>query len=352
METRWLQDFLALADTGNFTRAAAVRNASQAAFSRRIQALEGWLGATLVDRGAYPARLTPEGVRFRTEAARILEGILTTRGELQGRPVPDRVRVALPYALATGPFPAWWAGWSAGTALSCECVLGNVHDMVSLLAAGTVDLLLCFEAAAQPVPLDPARYDRALLLADRLRPMARRGLVPQGTDPGAWPGRPGAPVPVLAYPQTVLFGRLVALAIEAAPAPLHADVRAECDMADVLRGLALAGQGAAWLPGCALRPGDEAVLEVLDAPGPGRGVRGGAAARGAPGLDAACAEGLARRAGPGAARAASPAGAAPRAGAAMDGGAWSVNVAVIALRDRTARRPALDRLWDRLSAPT
>ena len=298
METRWLQDFLTLADTGNFTRAANVRHTSQAAFSRRIQALEAWLGATLIDRGAFPTRLTADGERFRQQAGDILERILTTRGELQGKPGPDRIRIALPYALATGEFPAWWAAWCAGDALSCEILLGNVHDMVSLLAAGAVDLLVCFHSAQQPILLDPARYDRATLRADRLRPMAARGLLP----PGAWPGRPGARIPVLAYPPTVLFGRLVALAIEAAPAPLHADVRAECDMADVLRGLALAGQGVAWLPDCALRPGDEDVLEPMDAQ------------------------------------------------PCIDVGAWSVNVATIAVRDRTARRLSLDRLWDRLAA--
>ena len=307
METRWLQDFLALADTGNFTRAAHARNASQAAFSRRIQALEGWLGATLVDRGAFPARLTAEGERFRREAGCILERILTTRGNLPGRPAPDRIRVAMPYAVATGDFPAWWAAWTApGTGnegLTCQVLLGNVHDMIGLLAAGTVDLLLCFDAAAQPLPLDAARYGRATLRQDRLQPLVRRGLLPAG----AWPGRPGRPVPVLAYPQTVLFGRLVALAIEAAPAPLHADIRAECDMADVLRGLALAGQGVAWLPGCALRPGDADLLQRADQPAAG--------------------------------------------GRGMDAGPWSVNVATTAVRDCTQRRPALDRLWDRLAPP-
>lgn len=30
MEIRWLQDFLVVAETGNFTRAAAMRNTSQA----------------------------------------------------------------------------------------------------------------------------------------------------------------------------------------------------------------------------------------------------------------------------------------------------------------------------------
>ena len=62
MEIRWLQDFLAVAETGNFTRAAEQRNASQAAFSRRIQQLEAWVGAALIDRSIIPTRLTPAGV--------------------------------------------------------------------------------------------------------------------------------------------------------------------------------------------------------------------------------------------------------------------------------------------------
>ena len=61
MELRWLQDFLMVAETGNFTRAAERRNTSQAAFSRRIKSLEAWLGFDLIDRSVYPTQLTAAG---------------------------------------------------------------------------------------------------------------------------------------------------------------------------------------------------------------------------------------------------------------------------------------------------
>ena len=64
MDTRWLQDFVTLSEVRNFTRAAELRNLSQAAFSRRIQSLEQWLGARLIDRNAYPTQLTDAGERF------------------------------------------------------------------------------------------------------------------------------------------------------------------------------------------------------------------------------------------------------------------------------------------------
>ncbi|WP_086469928.1 LysR family transcriptional regulator [Devosia lucknowensis] len=64
MELVWLLDFVALARIGSFTEAAKARNSSQAAFSRRIQALEHWVGARLFERAAFPIDLTPTGKKF------------------------------------------------------------------------------------------------------------------------------------------------------------------------------------------------------------------------------------------------------------------------------------------------
>ena len=39
METKWLEDFVSLAETRSFSRSAQLRRVTQPAFSRRIQAL-------------------------------------------------------------------------------------------------------------------------------------------------------------------------------------------------------------------------------------------------------------------------------------------------------------------------
>ena len=83
------------------------------------------------------------------------------------------------------------------------------------------------------------RYERVVLRRDVLAPHAAAGVL----DACPWPGTAGRPVPLLTYPPTVYFGRLVALALDAGPRPVHGRVAAECDMSDVLRNLALAGQG-------------------------------------------------------------------------------------------------------------
>lgn len=56
-----LRHFIALADSGSFTRAADSTQRSQAAFSRSIAMLEEHLGAALVERSGHRNALTPIG---------------------------------------------------------------------------------------------------------------------------------------------------------------------------------------------------------------------------------------------------------------------------------------------------
>ena len=75
MELTWIDDFLALCQTRNFTRAAETRNTTQSAYSRRIQRLEEWLGASLFFRESRPIRLTAAGDEFHIRAVRLREDI-------------------------------------------------------------------------------------------------------------------------------------------------------------------------------------------------------------------------------------------------------------------------------------
>ncbi|MFF3782643.1 LysR family transcriptional regulator [Streptomyces sp. NPDC001933] len=69
IEVRHLRAFLAVADEGNVTRAAARLRLTQPAVSRTLAALELHLGIRLVDRSTHHLVLTPEGVAFRDKAA-------------------------------------------------------------------------------------------------------------------------------------------------------------------------------------------------------------------------------------------------------------------------------------------
>ena len=52
MQSKWLEDFLLLAQERSFTRAAELRHVTHPAFGRRIRALEAWAGTPLIESGA------------------------------------------------------------------------------------------------------------------------------------------------------------------------------------------------------------------------------------------------------------------------------------------------------------
>jgi DNA-binding transcriptional LysR family regulator len=85
MEIKWIQDFLSLAQTRSFSRSAEERHVTQSALSRRIRALEAWLGAELVDRSTHPARLTDAGQMFQAQAEQLVRQLFDTRTLLRSR---------------------------------------------------------------------------------------------------------------------------------------------------------------------------------------------------------------------------------------------------------------------------
>jgi DNA-binding transcriptional LysR family regulator len=70
MQSKWLEDFLLLAQERSFTRAAELRHVTHPAFGRRIRALEAWAGTPLIEAGGGPVRLTPAGEAFATPPSR------------------------------------------------------------------------------------------------------------------------------------------------------------------------------------------------------------------------------------------------------------------------------------------
>ncbi|MEV2231982.1 LysR substrate-binding domain-containing protein [Streptomyces phaeochromogenes] len=77
IELRHLRAFLAIAEEGNVTRAAARLHLGQPALSRTLRQLEDHLGARLVDRSTHHLELTAEGHVFRDKALAALAAVET-----------------------------------------------------------------------------------------------------------------------------------------------------------------------------------------------------------------------------------------------------------------------------------
>ncbi|TCM19683.1 DNA-binding transcriptional LysR family regulator [Novosphingobium sp. PhB165] len=72
MDLRLLRYFVAVADEGNFNRAAERLHIAQPPLSRAIQQLEAQVGAALLDRAQRPLRLTPVGQLVYDQALQML----------------------------------------------------------------------------------------------------------------------------------------------------------------------------------------------------------------------------------------------------------------------------------------
>lgn len=249
METRWLEDFVSLAETRSFSRAAQLRHVSQPAFSRRIQALEAWAGVDLVDRSAYPTRLTPAGQTLYAQATEVLHTLQAVRAMVRGQPASEQdvIEFAVPHALAFAFFPQWLSAVREGFgAIRSRLHAMNVHDAVMRLVEGGCDVLMTYHHGTHPVQLDAERYDMVVLGEECLAPYARADAA--GQPMHRLPGSAAQPVPYLAYAPGAYLGQLTERLLQQASVPSRLERVYETDMAEGLKAMALAGHGVAFLP--------------------------------------------------------------------------------------------------------
>ncbi len=253
METKWLEDFVSLAETHSFSRSAQLRHVTQPAFSRRIQALEAWAGCDLVDRSSYPTRLTAAGETFNGQALEILAALQATRNLLRSHRTGahDLIEFAVPHTLAFTFFPHWLMSLRSRFGLvKTRLTALNVHDAVLRLTDGGCDLLIAYHHASQPLQLGPDRYQMLSLGQESLAAYAKADAA----------GRPifqlsaeGAVVPLLAYATGAYMSQMVEQIIRQLPAPPTLEVAYETDMAEGLKAMALEGHGLAFLPASSVR---------------------------------------------------------------------------------------------------
>ncbi len=249
METRWLEDFVSLAETRSFSRSAQLRHVTQPAFSRRIQSLEAWAGSDLVDRSSYPTRLTPAGQTLYAQALEVLQALQTTRAMLRGHATAaqDVIEFAVPHTLAFTFFPAWVSDLREQFGpIKSRLIALNVHDAVMRLVEGSCDLLIAYHHSSQPYQLDADRYEMVSLGEEIVAPYVRPD--GQGNPLYLLPGKAGRPLPYLGYAQGAYLGQMVELILKRCSAPIHFDRVYETDMAEGLKAMAIEGHGIAFLP--------------------------------------------------------------------------------------------------------
>lgn len=261
MELAWLEDFIVLARTKHFSRAAEERNVSQPAFSRRIQALESWLGTRLIDRRTTPINLTPEGERFRETAIGVLRDIYRDRDAFRRdfSKMHSDVRISGSTSVLVHFVPDWLTEMMArvgpfktnvGTYGSHNT--GTPSDMVQRLRQGEVDFTFTYAHPSMPWILDTANFDWKVVATTPFRPYS-----PRDGNGGArfeLPGAPDSPLPWLAYATDSVLARAEGLAVQSSPHELHLQIVHQSMGVDMLKRLALHGEGFGWFPAMSVAP--------------------------------------------------------------------------------------------------
>jgi DNA-binding transcriptional LysR family regulator len=249
MELNWLEDFLALAETRNFSRAAEARHVTQPAFSRRIRALEDWVGAPLVVRAPGGVVLNAAGQALLERAAGLVSDLHHARRaalKAAGRE-GSALTIAATHALSFTFFPAWIRSFAP---LETMGTLNLVSDTMAacerILLAGDADFLLCHLGADAPAGLPAETFSSAVVGTDILVPVS----APDAVGAGRWmlPGRSATPVRLLAYSAASGLGRIVEAAMRSAGAALSTEVVFTAPLAATLQTMARQGHGLAWLP--------------------------------------------------------------------------------------------------------
>jgi DNA-binding transcriptional LysR family regulator len=253
MEIKWIEDFIALAQYQSFSRAAEFRNVTQSGFSRRIQSLEQWVGAELIDRSGFPPVLTPAGQLFREAAEDVLAKLYDTRAIIrtEQRIAGKSLQIAAGHTIALNFLPAWLKALSTHFGeVRARVIPTNVHDSILMLVNGNCELMFAYHHPELPLHLDPERYEHVTVGIDTLMPVSK----PNSRSAPAFrlPGTKQQPLPLISYTEASYFGRCLALLLDRAAEPPALQLHYESDMAEVLKKLVMEGEGVAWLPQSAI----------------------------------------------------------------------------------------------------
>lgn len=247
MELIWLEDYLALAETLNFSRAAEARHVTQPAFSRRIRALESWVGAALFSRTTHGVALTPAGEHFHNQAevlTRALHQLRRDTLEVSGRGA-RLLSIAATHALSFTFFPKWIRSNERVLALgNLNLISDSMQACEQMMLRGEAQFLLCHYHRDMSSRLETRQFKSMVVGADTLVPLSAPGR--DGTP--RWRLHGSEPVKYLAYSAQSGLGRIVATRWQAQDRGFALETVFTSHLAATLLSMARAGDGVAWLP--------------------------------------------------------------------------------------------------------
>ncbi|MGR7996299.1 MULTISPECIES: LysR substrate-binding domain-containing protein [unclassified Xanthobacter] len=138
-----LRTFVAIAETGSFTRAAEVVHKTQSAVSMQMKRLEDRVGRPIFTRDGRASRLTEDGERLLDYARRIVKLNLEAIGSFTDTALSGRVCLGVPDDYADRYLPDIMARfWRTHPSVELTVLCEPSSDLVQRIATGAVDIAI------------------------------------------------------------------------------------------------------------------------------------------------------------------------------------------------------------------
>ncbi|MDQ0473114.1 LysR substrate-binding domain-containing protein [Labrys wisconsinensis] len=143
LDTDQLRSFVAIVDTGSFTRAAERVNKTQSAVSMQIRRLEDQLGSPLFAKRGRGVRLTESGERLVDYARQMLQVEAAAFASISRRALAGRVRLGIPDDYADTLLPDLVTRFSRRHPLvELSVVCEHCATLVEQIAGGDLDVAI------------------------------------------------------------------------------------------------------------------------------------------------------------------------------------------------------------------
>ncbi|MEM7471873.1 MAG: LysR substrate-binding domain-containing protein [Pseudomonadota bacterium] len=251
MEITWLEDLIELDATRNFSVAAKARNIAQPAFSRRVRALENWVGTQLIDRSAYPVKLTQAGEIVLESARSLSKDMYRLRDECRdlSSPGADTLSISALHSIALSIYPDFAAGLQQTIGpFTTRMNATDYYDCLESLTLGRCELAICYGHILGPQILNSGQFLTHKIMTDPLvlvsHPETEKDMSAALSDPTK-----GDTLPLVSYSPGCFLGKMQEILTRhhhAHGIGFHSVF--ENSMSEAIKRMIMTGAGIGWLP--------------------------------------------------------------------------------------------------------
>lgn len=247
MRLEWLEDILAISETGSFSGAAERRRLTQSAFSRRVQQIEDYVGVELFDRGHKPIRLQPTTQAQREQILALSTGLRQLLVDLRRgeRMTSNKVVIACQHSLTTVRIPNILQQLrDQRDGIHVRLRSANLDECTGLLLSRQADVAIVYRLPDQTDDFNADFLEIITVGTDRLIPVFNATLPDLLGNNVA-----RNDIPYIAYPADVFFGKVMERKIlPFLDTNAHFTPHVETALTLAAVEMAAVGIGVAWVP--------------------------------------------------------------------------------------------------------